>query len=80
MLSHSPEWVRRKYDQAIEEKYNSSRERSLEGFNGLMLLADTLLNQGKGFNDILPSFEELNKKDVEAKQEKFVGGNWWKSE
>ncbi|MBD8013893.1 hypothetical protein [Planococcus wigleyi] len=45
-----------------------------------MLLADTLFNQGKGFDEIVPSFGKLTKKEVETKQEEFVGGNWWESE
>lgn len=80
MLSHTADWLRRKYEQAVEEKYNASRERSVEGFNGLRLLVDSMFNQGKGFNEILPKFEELNKKEVKAKKDNFVGGTWWKSE
>lgn len=45
-----------------------------------MLLADSLLNQGKGFDDIVPSFEKVTKKEVEIKKEEFIGGNWWESE
>lgn len=46
----------------------------------MMLLVDGLLNQGKGFNEILPAFEELNKTEVKAKEDNFVGGSWWESE
>lgn len=80
VLGHTPDWVKRKYEQAVEEKYNESQMRSLESYKGLMLLSDTLFNKGKGFNDILPPFKELNNKKVEAAEEKFVGGSWWKSE
>ena len=80
VLGHTPDWVKRKYEQALEEKYSVSRERTLEGYKGLMLLADSLFNQGKGFDDIVPSFGQLTKKEVETTEEKFVGGNWWKSE
>lgn len=80
MLGHTADWLSRKYEQAVEEKYSGSRERTLENYKGLMLLSDSLFNQGKGFNDIVPSFEELNKKEVKTKQEEFVGGNWWESE
>lgn len=79
-MEHTPEWLKRKYEQALEEKYSTSRERSLESYKGLMLLADTLFNQGKGFDEIVPSFGKLTKKEVETKQEEFVGGNWWESE
>lgn len=80
VLGHTPDWVKRKYEQALLEKYVSSRERTLESYKGLMLLADSLFNKGKGFDDIVPSFEKLTKKEVETKQEEFVGGNWWESE
>ncbi|TWT04601.1 hypothetical protein [Planomicrobium sp. CPCC 101079] len=80
MLDHTPDWVKRKYEQAIEERYAESQQRTIESYKGLMLLADTLLNKGQGFNEILPPFAELNKEKVEAAEEQFVGGSWWKSE
>lgn len=80
MLDHTPDWVKRKYEQAIEERYAESQQRTIESYKGLMLLADTLLNKGQGFNEILPPFSELNKEKVEAAEEQFVGGSWWKSE
>lgn len=78
MLSHTPDWIKRKYEQAVEEKYNESRTRTFENFRGLMLLADTLFNKGQGANDIAPPYEELNKEKADTAQEEFVGGSWWK--
>lgn len=80
VLGHTPEWVNRKYEQAVEEKFTVIRERTLEGYKGLMLLADSLFNQGKGFEDIVPAFNQVKKKEVETAKDKFVGGNWWESE
>lgn len=82
MLSHSPEWVKRKYEQAVEERYIASKERTLEGYKGLMLLADTLFNKGTGFKDILPDYmeEKEQQEKFKAKQEEYVSGNWWESE
>lgn len=80
VLSHTADWITRKYEQALEEKYNDSRNRTLENFKGLMLLTDTLFNQGKGFEEIIPPFNQLNKQKAESAQEQFVGGSWWKPE
>lgn len=80
MLGHTADWIRRKYEQAVEEKYNESRVRTLESYKGLMLLADTLFNKGKGFEEIIPPYNQLNIPKAESAQEKYVGGSWWKPE
>lgn len=80
VLSHTPEWLKRKYEQAVEEKYNDSRIRTFESFKGLMLLADTLFNKGQGVNEIAPPYNEINKEKAETAQEEFVGGSWWQPE
>lgn len=80
MLEHTLEWLNRKAEQAHEEKYSESRKRTIENHKGLMLLVDSLFNQGKNFNELVPTYEETQqKKKAEPKKEEFVGGNWWKS-
>lgn len=80
VLEHTLEWLNRKAEQAHEEKYSESRKRTIENHKGLMLLVDSLFNQGKNFNELVPTYEETQqKKKVEPKKEEFVGGNWWKS-
>ena len=59
VLSHTPDWLKRKYEQAMEEKYNESRMHTLENYKGLMLLADSLFNKGKGFEENYSSIRRI---------------------
>jgi len=82
VLEHTPDWVRRKYEQAQKEKWEESRSRITEGVTSLMLLVDGLFNKGKGSEEILPSsYEkamEAQQEQIVQKEENFVKGSWWK--
>ena len=82
MLEHTPDWIRRKYEQALKEKWEESRSRITEGVSSLMLLVDGLFNKGKDSEEILPSsYEkamEAQQNQIVQKEENFVKGSWWK--
>ncbi|HDX9512078.1 TPA: hypothetical protein ROY06_005452 [Bacillus cereus] len=82
VLDHTPDWIRRKYNDALKQKYQNYRETVYGQFQSLLLFADQLLNEGKNFNEILPPTpEEIQKEEIEQTQEnsKFTQGTWWKS-
>jgi len=82
VLEHTPDWIRRKYEQALKEKWEESRSRITEGVSSLMLLVDGLFNKGKDSEEILPSsYEkamEAQQNQIVQKEENFVKGSWWK--
>jgi hypothetical protein len=81
VMDHSPWWLIRKYKQASREKWEESRQRTIESFRSLMLLSDGLLNKGKGASEILPPpYEEAVKAaaEKEKKTKQYITGQWWK--
>lgn len=79
VLEKTPEWIERKYVQAIREKSEQHKQNVLENFKGIALFLDVLLNKAKGFNDILPkTFDELQQETISNKKESsFIEGQWW---
>lgn len=83
VLEHTPSWIQRKYIQAARDKHEDHRRGILETFKGISLLADSLLNKGKGMNEIVPPpfdefMDQLTVKE-EPKNE-YVEGEWWLTE
>lgn len=80
-MDHSPEWLERKYFQALKEKWERSQTRTLEGFKSLAMLIDAVFNKGANFNSFIQdSFEDAMRMNQEQQemQSKFVKGQWWK--
>lgn len=80
MISHTPEWLIRKFKQASKEKFQESQLRSVEVFRGVALLADQMLNKGKAMDKILPPFEEsgVSSNQIDEQYKNHVTGTWWK--
>lgn len=77
-MDHSLSWLVRKYKQAMKEQYEKSSARVVEGYKSVLLVMDTLFNNGKDYEKILPSYETMisSREDDEA-EKKFVNGQWW---
>ncbi|USK77914.1 hypothetical protein [Peribacillus frigoritolerans] len=79
-MDHTLAWLTRKYKQAVKEQYEKSSSHIVEGYKSMLLVMDTLLNQGKEFENILPpSYETViaNQTKKEISEDKFVSGQWW---
>lgn len=82
VMDHSPEWLTRKYWQAMKETWEQSQMRVLEGFKSLSMLIDAVFNKGANYSAFIQdSFEDALKTTDEQDQvqEKFVQGQWWQS-
>jgi hypothetical protein len=80
VMDHTPEWLNRKFDQAMREKWEDSQNRVWEGFKSLALLVDVAFNKGKSMDQLMPgSYEEaLKRNQVRIQQEQnFIQGQWW---
>jgi hypothetical protein len=81
VMDHSPEWLSRKYWQALKEKWEDSQSRVLEGFKSVALFADSVFNKGKNYDMFIHnSFEEAMKTNLEEPKKdysKFETGQWW---
>lgn len=80
MLEHSPYWLNRKFWQALKEKKDMNRQRIMEGAQSLFILVDSVFNQGKGVNDILPSNGRSEQPERKVIQSQYVANTWWKPE
>lgn len=83
MLDHTPSWLQRKFYQATKEKWEDSQARVMEGFKSMVLLVDSIFNDGKNYTDILPeTFEKAmaQQQNNQSVNEKFVTGQWWKGD
>lgn len=81
VLSRTPEWVNRKYEQALKEKWEESQARTWEGFKSLSILLDMVMNKGKNIDSIMPPSYETARDQVrqqELPKKKFKEGTWWK--
>lgn len=79
-MDHTLAWLTRKYKQAVKEQYEKSSAHIVEGYKSVLLVMDTLFNQGKEFENILPpSYETLIARQTknEESETKFVSGQWW---
>ena len=79
-MDHTWEWLGRKTEQAMREKWSQSHERVMEGFKSLVLTLDAAFNKGKMLKEMPASYdEEIEKrKKAEVKQETFIQDQWWK--
>lgn len=78
VLDHSPEWVDRKYWQAMKEKFDDSQARVLEGFKSLALIVDSIFNKGANYHLFVhESFEDALKQGEEKVDSNFIQGQWW---
>lgn len=86
MLNHTPAWVKRKYKQAVTEKYDKHVESVYGQFKSYLLFMDSMLNEGKDFANILPptldaAIEQQNKQEESASttnnQEQYDKTPWW---
>ncbi|OTW86369.1 hypothetical protein BK702_15195 [Bacillus thuringiensis serovar cameroun] len=85
VLSHTPYWVRRKAEQALQEKYDSHTNAVRGQFQSYMLLLDSLFNKGADFNTILPPTRDQaiagsnqSQSEVEGpNQEQYDKTMWW---
>ncbi|MEH7114511.1 hypothetical protein V7124_19420 [Neobacillus niacini] len=83
VLSHSPSWLSRKFEQAKREQYEDHQTKVLQGFQSALLVLDAVFNKGKEFNKILPPSIEAAMEQSKVQEEtksKFVEGTWWKSD
>lgn len=80
VLDHSPQWIERKYMQAIRTNHEKHRLDIMTGFKSMSMIADALLNKGKDANKILPPpFDEalkMNNQEAESNSQ-FIEGQWW---
>lgn len=81
VLSHTPEWLNRKFNQAMKEKWEQSQSRVWEGFKSLALMVDVAFNKGRSMSQLMPdSYESALAMNQRASEnnEKFIKGQWWK--
>ncbi|NMF00232.1 hypothetical protein [Aneurinibacillus aneurinilyticus] len=55
-----------------------NRQRIMEGAQSLFILVDSVFNQGKGVNDILPSTGRSEQPERNVRQSQYVANIWWK--
>ena len=78
-MDHTWEWLARKTEQAMKEKWNQSNERVMEGLKSLVLTLDITFNKGKMLKELPGSYEEeLQKRKAETTRQKtFIEEVWW---
>nr|WP_088325963.1 hypothetical protein [Bacillus cereus] len=85
MLDHTPDWIKRKYKQALQEKYEQHHNNVYGQFQSYMLLIDAMVNKGEDFTKILPpTLEEAMKQQTgnesdstSNNQEQYDKTEWW---
>lgn len=79
VLDHTPAWIDRKYWQALEEKFDNSQTRVLEGFKSIALLVDSIFNKGANYSEFIQgSFKEAMKmEDKKEETGQYITGQWW---
>ncbi|MGR5963131.1 hypothetical protein ACT7DN_30305 [Bacillus paranthracis] len=86
VLDHTPAWIKRKYKQAITEKYERHVESVYGQFKSYLLLMDSMMNEGKDFTNILPPTldaaieqqkNQAESTDAQNNQEEYVKTPWW---
>ncbi|MDA1828529.1 MULTISPECIES: hypothetical protein [Bacillus cereus group] len=85
VLSHTPYWLRRKVEQALNEKYDSHTSSVRGQYQSFLLLLDTMFNKGAEFNTILPPTREqaisnnVQESDevVENNPNQYDSTQWW---
>ncbi|WP_156137701.1 MULTISPECIES: hypothetical protein [unclassified Bacillus (in: firmicutes)] len=85
VLDHTLYWLRRKVEQALQEKYDAHTNSVRGQFQSYLLLLDSLFNKGAEFNKILPPTREqaiANSQDnaddtVANEQEQYDKTQWW---
>lgn len=85
VLSHTPYWLRRKVEQALNEKYDSHTSSVRGQYQSFLLLLDTMFNKGAEFDTILPPTREqaisrnTEQSDgvVESNPNQYDKTQWW---
>lgn len=82
VLSKTPFWLARKFEQADRERYEERIGASQSVFRGISLALDVVFNKGKGAAEIMPSYDDaikmLKETAKEKEEEEFNKEIWWK--
>ncbi|KAB2328926.1 hypothetical protein F7731_23520 [Cytobacillus depressus] len=81
VMEHTPDWLERKYIQAMREKWEDNKTKVSSVFQSICFVLDTVFNKGAHLDSFLESsFEDVIKANNSENQNRsnFITAQWWK--